>query len=128
MQEYSDLKKFCSAQLSLLHCESQTSFFSMLFVTAMGILAYTGGMEVDAGVDIKWINLGFAGSIIGLTGYVSLALDTTYLYTHITVDICIKIILINTFMPASVPFLPYRLLFWCSGISMMTLVWMCRIL
>ena len=50
---------------------TQTSFFSMLFVTAMGILAYTGGMDVDAGVDVKWIDLGFAGSIIGLTGYVS---------------------------------------------------------
>lgn len=43
----------------------------MLFVTAMGIVAYEFGERIDDGVDIKWINLGFAGSIIGLAGHVS---------------------------------------------------------
>lgn len=43
----------------------------MLFITAMGMVAYIAGVPVDRGVDTDWINLAFAGSIIGLAGYVS---------------------------------------------------------
>ena len=45
---------------------------SVLFITALGMIAFINGAAINQfGVNVDYINLEFAGAIIGLLFYVS---------------------------------------------------------